>query len=107
MELEKRGVPVALIATEEFATLALSELEALGSGAVPIVLVPHPFGDRSAGEIRAVAGSVAPVLVEALTTSSAELSASAAQRSLPQPRSSIRSKPLFAAPAQRHATRRS
>lgn len=87
---------MALVATEEFAGLAAAELEALGSRALPLVLVAHPFGDRGADEIAERARAAFSAIVAALTTPAARLTAASGERSYPEPRSVAQSKPLFA-----------
>ena len=86
-----------MVATEEFAALAAAERDALGVTALPIVVVAHPFGDQPAAAIQQRAAAAADGVVAALTKSAAELAMDEAGREFPQPRSGVRSKPIFAA----------
>ncbi|MDQ3734444.1 MAG: hypothetical protein M3400_10675 [Actinomycetota bacterium] len=43
MEVEKRGTPAVLIATEVFVTLARAEAEAFGIPTFDVLVVPHPL----------------------------------------------------------------
>jgi hypothetical protein len=90
-------VPTALVATEEFAALAAAERDALGLTALPIVIVAHPFGDQPAAAIQQRAASAADGVVAALTKRAVDLTAEEAAREFPQPRSGVRTKPIFAA----------
>lgn len=66
IELEKLGVPVVLMATDEFLFLAESERETLGLPELAIVTVPYPVGGIDPTETRAKAYAVAPLAVDAL-----------------------------------------
>ena len=65
-DLERRGVVGGFLASEAFAEAARLQGEALGFPA-PCVLVPHPVQDRTDAELRAVADSVHPAVVAAVT----------------------------------------
>ncbi|MFH1484865.1 MAG: hypothetical protein ABIH46_02245, partial [Chloroflexota bacterium] len=73
MEIEKLGVPVATIISQDFTGLAQSESKALGFPAMPIVAVPHPFGNLKRDEVRRIADSVADEIVHVLTTPTEKL----------------------------------
>ena len=68
MEIEKQGVPVATILSQDFTGLGQAESKALGFPAMPIVAVPHPFGSLKRDEVRKIADSVADEIVHVLTT---------------------------------------
>lgn len=44
MELAKGGTPTGLIATTTFQPLAVSQLQALGMGGLPLLVIEHPLG---------------------------------------------------------------
>jgi hypothetical protein len=51
----KRGKAVLTVCSTAFVGLGRAQAKALGFPALPIAVVPHPFGMRSRDEIRAVA----------------------------------------------------
>ncbi|MBI2908132.1 MAG: hypothetical protein HYX92_10830 [Chloroflexi bacterium] len=73
MEIEKQGVPVATILSRDFAGLGQTECKALGFPAMPIVAVPHPFGNLKRDEVRKIADCVADEIVHVLTTPTEKL----------------------------------
>ena len=53
MELAKGGTPAGLIATVTFQPLAVSQLQALGLGGLPLIVIDHPLGgERPEGVLR-------------------------------------------------------
>ncbi len=53
MELAKGGTPAGLIATGAFQPLAVSELQALGLGGLPLIVIDHPLGgEKPEGVLR-------------------------------------------------------
>ncbi|MBI2155218.1 MAG: hypothetical protein HYV92_02575 [Candidatus Rokubacteria bacterium] len=53
MELAKGGTPAGLIATATFQPLAVSELQALGMGGLPLLVIDHPLGgEKPEGVLR-------------------------------------------------------
>ena len=44
MELAKGGTPAGLIATATFQPLAVGQLQALGLGGLPLIVIDHPLG---------------------------------------------------------------
>lgn len=65
IELEARGVPVAVIVTTEFVREARVQREALGmTGIVPVVIA-HPLSSLSDEEIRARAAAAVPQVLAA------------------------------------------
>ena len=73
MELEKRGIPVATIGTDEFASLAQMEKEALGMPGMPIVVIPHPVGGLKEAAVRSRAEAAVDYVLQALVTPREEL----------------------------------
>lgn len=71
--MENRGVPTAMICTDEFSVLGRSEAESLGMPGLPIALVPHPLGGQKAVQIQEKAAAVLSQVVDILTTSEAHL----------------------------------
>ena len=53
MELAKGGTPAGLIATTTFRPLAVSALQALGMGGLPLLVIDHPLGgEKPEGVLR-------------------------------------------------------
>jgi hypothetical protein len=67
VDLEKRGIPVATINTDEFASLGQFDAIAKGVPGLPIVTVPHPVGDNVESEIRRKAREAVANIVSVLT----------------------------------------
>lgn len=44
------------VCSTAFQTLGRAQARALGNPALPIAVIPHPFGSRSRDEVRAIAG---------------------------------------------------
>ena len=66
VHMETRGVPVVVVASDEFVDAAGSQARALGLDAAR-VFVPHPIQDRTDDEMRALADAVVDAVVEAVT----------------------------------------
>ncbi len=68
IELEKRGIPTAVICTEEFAVPARTMARTLGIPEYPFVLVPHPVGSLTPAQVaeraRGAAAAAARILLE-------------------------------------------
>jgi hypothetical protein len=62
---EKRGIPASVIITEPFVPTAVGIAALAGMPSYPHVVIPHPVGSLSTGEVRQRADAVAPA-VEAL-----------------------------------------
>jgi len=73
IDLERRGVPVATVNSDEFVKLGQSEARSLGMPGLPIVTVPHPMGDVAESVVRERARVVAEELVAVLTTNAGDL----------------------------------
>ena len=65
--LEKRGVPTAVIGTDEFLALGRLEARSRGIADLPIVLTAHPLGGLHEDEVRAKAAAMLPETLQALT----------------------------------------
>lgn len=51
VELERRGIPTVVVATEKFEALARLEGQALGRSNLRMVVIPHPLGGQSSEEV--------------------------------------------------------
>jgi hypothetical protein len=67
IELERRGVPTAVICTEEFVASARAQAEICGNPGYPFVVVPHPIGSLTRGELQARATTAVPQVISILT----------------------------------------
>lgn len=65
-ELEDRGIPAVLVASEEFVEAAAAQARALGFEPAA-VFVAHPIQDRTDAEMRALAEGVAGEVAARLT----------------------------------------
>ncbi|MBI2907907.1 MAG: hypothetical protein HYX92_09650 [Chloroflexi bacterium] len=97
VELEKRGVPTAYVASEEFGQLAREELTALGLPQLPVVLEPHPPKRFTPEQVKVHAERNLPEIVHVLTTPAGKLDEEYRDKGYPQPKAAVRSRPAFAA----------
>jgi hypothetical protein len=67
IELERRGVPTAVICTEEFVASARAQAEICGNPGYPFAVVPHPIGSLAQSELQARAASAVPHVIAILT----------------------------------------
>ena len=67
VDLERRGIPSAFVATTGFVDAAAAQAEALGFSAVARVFVPHPVQDRTDDELRAYADDAYDAIVAAVS----------------------------------------
>jgi len=51
----KRGKVAVTVCSTAFLTLGRAQARALGNAALPIAVIPHPFGARSREEVRKIA----------------------------------------------------
>jgi hypothetical protein len=65
--LEKRGIPTAVICSDEFAPLGRAESRMLGMGGIPIAVIPHPLADNKPDEVQRKATAVAEEVIQILT----------------------------------------
>ena len=54
MELEKLGIPTVTLISKAFEVLATQEAKGLGFRNLPIVIVPHPFGNLDRATVRQI-----------------------------------------------------
>jgi hypothetical protein len=66
IELEKRGIPAAVICTEEFENMGRASAAAAGLPDYPFAIVPHPIGRLSDEELQRKAEKAAPQAIELL-----------------------------------------
>ncbi len=55
MEVAKRGRSAVAVCSTAFQTLGRAQARALGEPALPMLVIPHPFGTRSRDEVRQIA----------------------------------------------------
>lgn len=64
--MERRGVPMVFVASQEFQRAAVAQSSALGFAA-PLVLTEHPIQDRTDEEMQIIAEKAVGELLDALT----------------------------------------
>lgn len=69
--LEAAGVPTAMVCTVEFLDAARNVARTLGMSAYPFVTIDHPFGSRTAAELRELAAASRDRVAWALTSAEA------------------------------------
>jgi hypothetical protein len=70
IELEQRGVPTAVICTDQFVASAKAQAAICGNPDYPFVVVPHPIGSLTPVELRERARAATGQVVEILTRQS-------------------------------------
>jgi hypothetical protein len=65
--LEKRGIPTAVICSDEFAPLGRAESRTLGMGGLPIAVIPHPLAGNKPDEVKKKAAAIADEVIAILT----------------------------------------
>jgi hypothetical protein len=70
IELEQRGVPTAVICTDQFVASAKAQAAICGNPDYPFVVVPHPIGSLTPAELRERAQAATGQVVEILTRQS-------------------------------------
>ena len=68
IELEKRGVPTAVICTQPFVSSGKAMSRLLGIPDYPFVVVPHPLGSLTLEALRERAVQAAPQVLRILLT---------------------------------------
>jgi hypothetical protein len=63
----KRGTTAVTVCSTAFMTLGRAQARALGDAALPIAVIPHPFGIRNREEVRDLASKCVDELVELVT----------------------------------------
>ena len=71
--MEKHGVPVATVCTNEFFALGKAEAECLGMAGLPIVVVPHPVAKLLPDSVRELAEEALPEIERLLAAESVAL----------------------------------
>ena len=66
LDLDRRGVPGAMIATTEFENAYQAQADILGF-APHVVYVPHPIQNRTEAEVRAIADGAVEGIIAAIT----------------------------------------
>ena len=67
MELDRRGVPAAVICTEAFIPTARAQAAICGNVDYRFAAVPHPIGSLSAAELRDRAQAAVPQVIAIIT----------------------------------------
>jgi hypothetical protein len=72
MELDRRGVPAAVIVTDAFVTTARAQAAIAGAPAYPFAVVAHPIGSLTPAELGQRAAAALPQVVRIVTGRSLE-----------------------------------
>jgi hypothetical protein len=67
----RRGTAAVTICSSAFLTLGTAQARALGYPALPIAVMPHPFGNRSRQEVRRIAEQCADDIARLLSAAPA------------------------------------
>jgi hypothetical protein len=67
IELERRGVPAAVICTDQFVESAKAQAAICGNPQYPFAVVTHPIGSLTPTELRARAEAALPQVLAILT----------------------------------------
>jgi hypothetical protein len=67
IQLEQRGVPTAVICTDQFIGSAKAQAAICGNPEYPFVVVSHPIGSLTMDELRERARTAASQVIEILT----------------------------------------
>ena len=67
IELDRRGVPAAVICTDEFVASAKAQAAICGNPDYPFAVVAHPIGSLTPAELRARAAVALPQVIAILT----------------------------------------
>jgi hypothetical protein len=67
IELERRGVPTAVICTDQFVTSARAQAAIAGNPEYPFVVIAHPIGSLTGVELRERAHTATPQVIDILT----------------------------------------
>jgi hypothetical protein len=66
INLAKLGIPAVALVTEEFWPQGDFVAQSLGMSGIPRIKLPHPVAGTGAANLRAVADSIAPLVIRAL-----------------------------------------
>lgn len=83
--LEDSGIPTVTVISTSFAPLARVVAESTGYRSLPIIVVPHPVGDRDEAAIAKKGHDIAAECVRVLTTPARELELEFRTRNYPLP----------------------
>jgi hypothetical protein len=67
IELDRRGVPAAVICTDQFVASARAQAEICGNPGYEFAVVAHPLGSLTAAELRDRADAAVPQVIAILT----------------------------------------
>lgn len=67
IELERRGIPTAVVCTDAFITSARAQAAISGNADYPFVVVAHPIGSLSDAELHERARTATPDVIRILT----------------------------------------
>jgi hypothetical protein len=67
IELDRRGVPTAVICTEEFVSSVRAQADICGNPIYPFVVVPHPIGSLTQSQLEERAAVAVPQVIAILT----------------------------------------
>jgi hypothetical protein len=67
IELDRRGVPAAVICTEEFVASSRAQAEICGNPLYQFAVVAHPIGSLTQSELQARAAVALPQVIAILT----------------------------------------
>jgi hypothetical protein len=95
VELEKRGIPVATVCTDEFLALGKAEAAVLGMPGLPIVIIPHPMAGQSPGRVAEIAGQALNEIVHVLISDAKKLEKEYKEKTCVRPKKRMRYKALF------------
>ncbi len=67
IEMERRGVPAAVICTEPFRPTVETVAKVRGMDGYPVAYIPHPVGSLTEDQLRERAKEIAPEIKKLLT----------------------------------------
>jgi hypothetical protein len=67
IELDRRGVPAAVICTDQFIASARAQAAICGNPDYPFAVVAHPIGSLTPAELQARAAAALPQVIAILT----------------------------------------
>lgn len=67
VEFEKRGIPATVFLTQAFKNAAVHQFRSKGMEGHPVIELPHPVSNLTAGEMRAVTLRFVDQMVRQLT----------------------------------------
>ncbi len=65
--MAKQGKATITVCSTAFLTLGRAQAHALGNGALPIAVIPHPFGGRNREDVRKIAEQCADDIARLLS----------------------------------------